>query len=59
MKEFVDHYLAHLGGLLARLDSNRIAQVIEWLRETRHMGRLEDCFFIMTHILAYAFIEGD
>ncbi len=23
-----------------------------------HMGRLEDCFFIMTHILAYAFIEG-
>jgi D-sedoheptulose 7-phosphate isomerase len=25
----------------------------------QHMGRLEDCFFIMTHILAYAFIEGD
>jgi D-sedoheptulose 7-phosphate isomerase len=22
-----------------------------------HMGRLEDCFFIMTHILCYAFIE--
>jgi D-sedoheptulose 7-phosphate isomerase len=26
---------------------------------SRHMGRLEDCFFIVTHILAYAFIEGD
>jgi D-sedoheptulose 7-phosphate isomerase len=25
----------------------------------RHMGRLEDCFFIVTHILAYAFIEGE
>ena len=23
-----------------------------------HMGHLEDCFFIMTHILCYAFIEG-
>jgi len=22
-----------------------------------HMGRLEDCFFILTHILCYAFIE--
>lgn len=26
---------------------------------SKHMGRLEDCFFVMTHILAYAFIEGD
>ena len=26
---------------------------------SRHMGRLEDCFFIITHILAYAFIEGE
>jgi D-sedoheptulose 7-phosphate isomerase len=25
---------------------------------TDHMGRLEDCFFAMTHILCYAFIEG-
>jgi D-sedoheptulose 7-phosphate isomerase len=23
-----------------------------------HMGRLEDCFFIMTHVLVYAFMEG-
>jgi D-sedoheptulose 7-phosphate isomerase len=23
-----------------------------------HMGRLEDCFFIMTHILVYAFMDG-
>lgn len=26
---------------------------------SKHMGRLEDCFFILTHILAYAFIEAD
>ncbi len=26
--------------------------------ESSHMGRLEDCFFVMTHILAYAFMEG-
>ena len=25
---------------------------------SKHMGRLEDCFFIMTHILCYAFIEN-
>ena len=25
---------------------------------SRHMGRLEDCFFVMTHILSYALIEG-
>lgn len=23
-----------------------------------HMGRLEDCFFVMTHVIAYAFMEG-
>jgi len=23
-----------------------------------HMGRLEDCFFIMTHVLVYAFMDG-
>ncbi|OHB79550.1 MAG: phosphoheptose isomerase [Planctomycetes bacterium RBG_16_64_10] len=26
---------------------------------SRHMGRLEDCFFILTHILCYAFMEAD
>jgi len=25
---------------------------------TSHMGRLEDCFFAVTHVLCYAFIEG-
>ena len=25
---------------------------------TDHMGRLEDSFFVMTHVLCYAFIEG-
>jgi len=24
-----------------------------------HMGRLEDCFFIMSHVLCYAFMEAD
>lgn len=24
---------------------------------SKHMGRLEDCFFVLTHIMAYAFIE--
>jgi D-sedoheptulose 7-phosphate isomerase len=24
-----------------------------------HMGRLEDCFFVMTHIIAYAFMEEE
>lgn len=24
---------------------------------SRHMGRLEDCFFVLTHILCYAFME--
>lgn len=24
-----------------------------------HMGRLEDCFFVITHILCYAFMERD
>ena len=24
----------------------------------QHMGRLEDCFFVMTHIMVYAFMEG-
>jgi D-sedoheptulose 7-phosphate isomerase len=23
-----------------------------------HMGRLEDCFFVMTHIMVYAFMDG-
>lgn len=26
---------------------------------SRHMGRLEDCFFILTHVLCYAFMEAD
>src|SRR5262245_56038641 len=25
---------------------------------SKHMGRLEDCFFIMTHVLCYAFMEA-
>ena len=26
---------------------------------SQHMGRLEDCFFVMTHVLCYAFMEAD
>ena len=26
---------------------------------SRHMGRLEDCFFVFTHVLCYAFMEAD
>jgi hypothetical protein len=26
---------------------------------SKHMGRLEDCFFILTHVLCYAFMESD
>jgi D-sedoheptulose 7-phosphate isomerase len=26
---------------------------------SRHMGRLEDCFFILTHILCYVFMEAE
>ena len=38
MKNFVDHYLNDLGNLLTRLDSARIADAIEWLREIRDRG---------------------
>lgn len=36
---FVGAYLAKLQGLLARLDADRIAQVIGWLRDARDRGR--------------------
>jgi len=26
---------------------------------SKHMGRLEDCFFILTHVLCYAFMEAE
>lgn len=39
MKAFVDNYLRDLGGILPRLDSARIAQAIDWLRETRDQSR--------------------
>ena len=39
MKNFVDCYLSDLGTLLTRLDSGRIAQAIEWLREARDQDR--------------------
>ena len=39
MKSFVETYLRDLGGILPRLDSARIAQAIDWLREARDRGR--------------------
>ena len=32
---------------------------IPLLVPSRHMGRLEDCFFVFTHVLCYAFMEAD
>ena len=29
------------------------------LTPSTHMGRLEDCFFIMTHVMCYAFMEAE
>ena len=26
---------------------------------SKHMGRLEDCFFVLTHVLCYAFMEAN
>ncbi len=40
MKNFVDQYLQDLGGLLTRLDTARVAQAIQWMRETRDQGRM-------------------
>lgn len=42
-----------LGGKLKELVD------IPLLIPTMHMGHLEDCFFILTHVLCYAFIESD
>lgn len=40
-------------------ESGRLRQLatLPLLVPSRHMGRLEDCFYAMTHVLCYAFIE--
>ncbi len=42
-------------------EGGRLRELVELplLVPSTHMGRLEDCFFIMTHILCYAFIQAD
>ncbi len=44
---------------LTRADSGKLKDVAQLTLgvPNSHMGRLEDCFFVMTHILAYAFME--
>jgi D-sedoheptulose 7-phosphate isomerase len=42
------------GGGGALKDSAQLALTVP----NTHMGRLEDCFFIMTHVLVYAFMDG-
>ncbi len=40
-------------------ESGRLRELVDLplLVPSIHMGRLEDCFFILTHILCYAFME--
>jgi D-sedoheptulose 7-phosphate isomerase len=42
-------------------DSGKLREMVKLplLVPSRHMGRLEDCFFIFTHVLCYAFMEAD
>lgn len=42
-------------------ESGRLRELVELplTVPSRHMGRLEDCFFIMTHVLCYAFMEAE
>lgn len=44
---------------LTTAESGRLRETAELplVVPSRHMGRLEDCFFILTHILCYAFME--
>jgi D-sedoheptulose 7-phosphate isomerase len=44
---------------LTRASGGRLRQIAQLTLavQNTHMGRLEDCFFIMTHIMAYAFME--
>ena len=47
-------------GGLNRGESGRLGEIAQLplVVPSGHMGHLEDCFFIITHILCYAFIEG-
>jgi D-sedoheptulose 7-phosphate isomerase len=44
---------------LTRADSGELRNIAQLTLgvPNSHMGRLEDCFFVMTHIMAYAFME--
>lgn len=45
---------------LTRADGGRLREIASLVLgvPNAHMGRLEDCFFVMTHIMVYAFMEG-
>ena len=42
-------------------ESGKLRELVKLplLVPSRHMGRLEDCFFVFTHVLCYAFMEAD
>ncbi|MBT4864010.1 MAG: SIS domain-containing protein, partial [Planctomycetaceae bacterium] len=42
-------------------EGGRLRELVELplVVPSSHMGRLEDCFFVMTHVLCYAFMEAE
>ena len=46
---------------LTTSESGKLREVVDLplLVPSNHMGRLEDCFFVMTHILCYTLVELD
>lgn len=45
---------------LTSAETGRLREIVELplLVPETHMGRLEDCFFVVTHLLCYAFVDG-
>jgi D-sedoheptulose 7-phosphate isomerase len=57
--EYANQIGCHTIGL-TRADAGRLRETASLVLgvPNSHMGRLEDCFFVMTHIMVYAFMEG-
>ncbi len=58
--EYANRIGCHSIGLTSG-ESGRLRESVSLplLVPSKHMGRLEDCFFILTHVLCYAFMEAD
>jgi len=58
--EYANEIGCHSIGLTSG-ESGRLREsvTLPLLVPSKHMGRLEDCFFILTHVLCYAFMEND